>query len=150
MSTRWFEVPSWPGLAHPFSLFDSLFGDELSAFPQARSSRAASVTAPRFVSEEHDEGFVLRADLPGVSEKDLEITVHQGTLTISGQRRIELPEGYQARHRERSAMRFARTLRLSDEMDAERIEARMQHGVLTLSIPKRPEVQPRQIPVKTV
>ena len=147
MLTRWYQTPthSMVDWARPLfgpTLFDGVFDD---FFAQVRSASAG----PRFTSHDEGNAVVLRAEVPGLSEKDIHISFENGTLTISGERKIEAPEGYQARIRERTNMRFARSFSLSSQMEVEKAEAKIEHGVLTLTIPRRPEAQPRQIQIKT-
>jgi HSP20 family protein len=89
---------------------------------------------------EDDQKFELHADLPGVRRDDLDIQVENDVLTIKGERKLEL-DG------ERVAGAFARTFTLPKQVDAEKIAASLKDGVLTLTLPKRPEAQPRQIKV---
>lgn len=97
-----------------------------------------------------DDGtsFVLRADVPGLTEKDFEISVAGNTVTLRGERKVEIPEGYSVHRRERSAVRFAKSFELPTRVDADKVTATLKHGVLTLTLPKAAEAQPRQISVK--
>jgi HSP20 family protein len=145
MLTRWYQTPSsvveWQRPLFRSSLFDDVFEN---FFAQARSVSAG----PRLTSYDHGGEVVLRAEVPGMSEKDIQISCENDVVTILGERRIEVPEGYQPRIRERSAMRFSRSFTVPPECDLEKAEARIENGLLTMTIPKRPEVQPRQIPIK--
>ena len=98
---------------------------------------------------EAEDHFVLKADLPGLSEGDVAIEVHDGALTISGERRAE----EQTRERgwvrvERSFGRFSRSLTLPDGVDPEAITASFDKGVLEVRIPKPEERKPRRIAIK--
>jgi HSP20 family protein len=97
-----------------------------------------------------DQGgaFVVRAELPGLSEKDLELTATATTLTLRGERKVEVPQGYSTHRSERTGYRFARTFELPSKVDSDRVEARLENGVLTVTLPKAPEAQPKQINVK--
>jgi HSP20 family protein len=98
--------------------------------------------------EETDGGFVLKADLPGVDEKAIEVTVHDGVLTLSGKREESRDEQTEYGHRrERRFGSFARSFRLGDEVSSEGIVASYKNGVLTVTLPKKEESKPRQIPV---
>ncbi len=96
-----------------------------------------------------DKESILRAELPGVELKDLEISLTGTTLTIKGERKAEdqVPDEkyYQ---RERGAGPFGRTVELPHKVDADKVEASIKDGVLTIKLPKAPEIQPRQIEVK--
>jgi HSP20 family protein len=89
---------------------------------------------------EDDQKFELYADLPGVKQEDLDIQVEKDVLTIKGERKLE-------RKGERVAGAFSRAFTLPKHVDVEKIAATLKDGVLTLTLPKRPEAQPRQIKV---
>jgi len=111
---------------------------------------AASVSwIPRVDIREETERFVVTADLPGVDNKDIEITADKGVLTIRGQRGSEKKtagEGYE--RVERASGSFLRRFTLPESADAEAIKATHVNGVLEVSIPKRPQEQPRRISVQ--
>jgi HSP20 family protein len=92
--------------------------------------------------------LVLKADIPGVTEKDLHLQLTQDVLTVSGERRVTAPEGYSAHRQERSPAKFSRSFTLPCQVNAEAISAALKDGVLTVTLPKAPESQPRQIAVK--
>ena len=92
--------------------------------------------------------LVVEADVPGLSEKDLTITLHEGVLTLAGERKIAAPEGYEARRQERASYKFSRSLALPAKVDAEKTTAVVKDGVLTVTLAKAPEARPRQISVK--
>lgn len=98
---------------------------------------------------ENESELVIRAELPGVAEKDLEITLERGTLTIRGERKDEPPRGYTAVRRERRSMRFSHSYSLPARVDSEKATAMLEDGVLVLTLPKAEESKPRQIPVAT-
>lgn len=91
----------------------------------------------------------VRAEVPGYSDKDIAVTYDQGVLTISGERKLAAPQGYSVHRQERPSQRFARSFTLPPEIDPERINATVKHGVLTVELAKKPQSQPRQIAVKT-
>ena len=98
---------------------------------------------------EKDDHFLLEAELPGLEEKDVEITVEDSHLVIRGERQEEKrseKENYLIR--ERRATKFERSFRLSDKVDRERIEASFKNGVLTVLAYKRPESKPSKIMIK--
>ena len=104
--------------------------------------------APAVDIDEDENGYVLTADLPGVRQEAIEVSVHQGVLVLSGKR--EEPGADSAAnstHRERQHGAFCRQFRLGSKLDAEQIAASYKNGVLSVVIPKKPEVKPRQIPV---
>jgi HSP20 family protein len=99
---------------------------------------------------EHDDHFVLRADLPGLTEDDVNIELHDGSLTISGERKAEHTTQERGFYRvERQFGSFSRTLTLPDGIDPERIKASFSNGVLEVGIPKPEERKPRKIEIGT-
>jgi HSP20 family protein len=104
---------------------------------------------PHVDIHEEAERFVVVADLPGVDSKDIEITADKGVLTVKGERRSEKKsskDGFESV--ERASGTFLRRFTLPESADAEAIKATHVNGVLELSIPKRPQEQPRRISVQ--
>lgn len=107
-----------------------------------------SAFSPAFEIKETNEAFVLKADLPGVDENDLDIAVHNSVLTVSGRRQAEERkegEGYALYERQFGS--FSRSFALPEMADGDRIEAKLDRGVLTLTIGKKAEAKPRKISV---
>jgi HSP20 family protein len=101
---------------------------------------------PRFDVKETKEGYLFRADLPGVDEKNLDISLTGNLLTISGHREEEKrdeSETYYAS--ERTYGSFSRAFTLPEGTDGDHVSADLKNGVLVLTIPKKPEVQPKKI-----
>ena len=116
----------------------------------ADGAEAARVSwIPHVDIHEEAERFVVTADVPGVEPKDIEITADKGVLTIRGERRSEKKRPRTVTSAS-SAPRgtFLRRFTLPESADAEAIKARHVNGVLELSIPKRPQEQPRRISVQ--
>jgi HSP20 family protein len=110
------------------------------------SGRQVSAFVPAFEVKETNEAFVLKADVPGVADADLDIAVHNNVLTISGTRHAEdRKEGESFALYERQYGSFSRSFALPETADGERIDAKLDAGVLTLSILKRAEAKPRKI-----
>lgn len=104
-----------------------------------------SWTPPVDVSEEGDN-LILKAELPGMKEEDIEIEFENGLLTLKGERSFEAEKTDRNYHRiERSYGKFVRTFNLPRSVDAEGISANYENGVLEVTIPKREEAKPRQI-----
>ncbi|HEY0712744.1 MAG TPA: Hsp20/alpha crystallin family protein, partial [Polyangia bacterium] len=97
---------------------------------------------------EADNNLVLVADLPGVQASDVEVTLEKDVLTVAGQRKLELPAGHTVHRQERRAARFSRSFSLPCKVDGDALSAEMADGVLTITMPKAAEAQPRRIPVK--
>ena len=113
-----------------------------------RSSIVTSNWTPAVDIKEQDQRFVLKADIPGVDPKDIDITMEDGVLTIKGERQHESEEGANGYKRvERSYGTFYRRFSLPDTADADRVTAKGKHGVLEVVIPKHEKVQPRRIAV---
>jgi HSP20 family protein len=97
---------------------------------------------------ETDEHFVLRADLPGMSEDDIKLEFEDGTLTVSGERRAEHETKNEGYYRvERAFGAFSRSLTLPEGIDAEAVSASFDRGVLEVRIPKPEERKPRRIEI---
>jgi HSP20 family protein len=104
---------------------------------------------PQVDVREEAERFVVTADLPGVDGKDIEVTAEKGVLTVRGERRAEKKTENDGFTRiERASGTFLRRFTLPETADAEAIKATHVNGVLELSIPKRPQAQPRRISVQ--
>jgi HSP20 family protein len=112
--------------------------------------RAASLTAgwPRVNLLDDGKNLYLTADVPGMSEADINITFHDGALTLKGERKVTVPEGYHPQRQERSGIKFSRTVSLPVAVDAEKSTATVKDGVLTVTLAKAPEAQPRRIAVR--
>jgi HSP20 family protein len=97
---------------------------------------------------EHDDHFLLRADLPGLTEEDVSIELNDGSLTVSGERNAEHDQRERGFYRlERQFGKFSRTLTLPDGIDGEQIKASFTNGVLEVWIPKPEQRKPRRIPI---
>lgn len=99
---------------------------------------------------ETEDGYTLMADLPGVDKKDLELSVENNVLTIKGEKKTGAEEKKEKRffRRETWAGSFRRTISLPAAADSSNVNAQLKNGVLTVTIGKREELKPRQIPVK--
>jgi HSP20 family protein len=122
---------------------------ELLSWDPFFGGRQVTAFAPAFEVKETNDAFVLKADLPGVAEGDLDIGVHNNVLTVSGSRAAEdRKEGETYALYERQFGSFTRSFSLPDIADGEKIEANLINGVLTLSIAKKAEAKPRKIELK--
>jgi HSP20 family protein len=127
----------------PFSTeFDRLFN---TLFERAGASQRWT---PAMDLVEHEDHFVLRADLPGLVEDDVSIEVRDNTLRISGERKAEHEQRERGWYRvERQFGKFSRALTLPDGINPDAIEAAFHHGVLEVRIPKPEERKPRRIAI---
>lgn len=152
MLTRFSDFSDWPSFG--FSDFsrgsphgqlrrelDRLLGDFERMTGAATPSAAVSV-------EDDGSNYVFRADVPGLTESDIEVNVAGNTLTLRGERKLEVPENHSVHRRERSPFRFAKSFELPARVEADKATATLKNGVLTLTLPKAAEAQPRQISVK--
>lgn len=112
------------------------------------SRAVASGTFPATNLYDAGSALVLTAELPGVVEKELEITLTQDVLTVAGGRKLGVPEGYSVYRQERPPFRFSRSYTLPVKVDPEKTVARFENGVLEVTLEKAPEVKPRQIDVR--
>jgi len=104
---------------------------------------------PTFEVKETKDSYVFKADLPGVKEGDLDLSLTGNRLTISGQRQDEQKqEGETFYAYERSYGSFSRSFTLPEGIDAEHVQADLKDGVLVVAVPKKPEVQPKRISLK--
>lgn len=102
--------------------------------------------APSFEVKETGDAFVFKADLPGIKENDLDISLTGNRLTVSGQRHEDKrEEGDTYYAYERSYGAFSRSFTLPEGIDADHVQAELKDGVLNVMIPKKPEVQPKRI-----
>ena len=108
--------------------------------------RAQEFVVPGVDIFETNEGYVLEAEMPGVNKDGLEITLDGTEITITGHR-TNVPPAGQALFRERQAVDYRRTFELDPAIDTGRISARMNQGVLTLTLPKSAKAKPQKIAV---
>jgi HSP20 family protein len=148
MLTRFYDFnPSFSPLDELRRRFDRVFED-IDREPAPREAASVAV-GPRVNLYDRGAELVLTADVPGLSEKDLQITLDRESLTIRGERKVTPPEGYTAHRRERESLKFARSFTLPAKVDPERASATVKDGVLTLTLAKAADAQPRQIAVKS-
>jgi len=129
--------------------FDQLFN---TLFPaSATGNRKASDTtvwSPRADFVETADAFEIYVDLPGIPREDIEIQYHEGTLTVSGDRKTRHAEGKPTYLRqERTYGRFSRSFTLPETVDPNRIEATYEHGVLRIHLHKVKESKPHRITI---
>jgi HSP20 family protein len=119
------------------------------AFPPAAGFGGSFARALPMDTVRRDGELVLRFDVPGVDPEKIDVTVNKGLLTVTATREEEHAEGENPVVRERLFGRFSRAIRLSDNLDADGIEASHHDGVLELRVPVREEAKPRKIAVGT-
>jgi HSP20 family protein len=141
---------------HPFAAMDLLRRRMDRLFDEIQPGREGgrdvermwSGRFPRLSFADTGAGLVLEADLPGLDDKDVQLSIHQDVLTIRGERKQDTPQGFYVHRQERRPVRFSRSFALPCKVDPEKSEATLKNGVLTITLPKAVEAQPRQIAVK--
>lgn len=144
------ELSTWPGFGRLSNLrdeIDRLFAGPLSEL--ARTSRLLSGWTPALDLHEDKDNFVVKIELPGMKKEDIDVSLHDGSLSFSGERKGEEKfEGADVYHSERFFGHFQRTLTLPAAVDADKITAQYKDGVLTVTLPKAEEAKPKQIDVQ--
>jgi len=126
--------------------FDRFFED--FGWPTVLSEDKTFV--PAFDVSETDSAVIVKAEVPGIEQKDIDISLSNGLLTIKGEKKLEKKEENEQFHSlERSYGAFSRTFRLPVEVDVEKVDAGYKDGVLTVTLPKIETAQPRKIEVKS-
>jgi len=132
-----------PASEFPFRAFENFLYD----WPY-RSAENHQAWAPAVDILEKDGNLILEAHLPGVVEKDIDLKLEGHVLTLNGERKLENEENQKNYHRRESYFgSFSRSFTLPDTVDSEKIKAEYKNGILTVTIPQKPEVRPRSIPV---
>lgn len=114
-----------------------------------RSDFAVRPSVPAMDLVELKDRYQVKVDLPGLSKDDIQISMHDGVLAISGEKKGEKQETEgNLVHHERWSGKFSRSLKLAKDVDANQIEATFENGVLEVSLPFVPEAQPKKIEVR--
>jgi len=133
-------------MLRPGQLLNHLFRDSFMT-PFERLNETTS-TMPVDVYEIED-AFVVKASMPGLTADDLSINVEQRVVTIQGEAKAEEQQGLHSLHQERRIGRFMRTFTLPSPVDAAKVQAVLENGVLTLTLPKSEAFKPRRIQVRS-
>ena len=115
---------------------------------QGRTQSVESAIRPPVDIFEDGDGITLLADMPGVSKDRLNLRVDGNNLVLEGDMQFELPEQAEALYADVRSTRYRRSFALSAELEAQKIEANLKDGVLTVRIPKRAALRPRKIEVR--
>jgi HSP20 family protein len=135
----------------PFRLLNRFHRDFSRFFDDTGANGELAVTSwlPSVDVREEAERFVVSVDLPGVDKKDIEVVAEKGVLTIKGERHSEKKNGDASYERvERVSGKFLRRFTLPENAQADAISAKQTNGVLEVTIPKQPQVQPKRIEVQ--
>jgi HSP20 family protein len=139
----------WPGVGRLSTLreeIDRLFESPLAEL--ARGSQILSGWTPALDLFEDKDNFVVKAELPGMKREDIEVSLHEGSLSISGERKTEEKRQEADVYRtERFFGRFQRTVALPTPVAGDKVKASYKDGVLTITLPKTEEAKPKQIEV---
>jgi HSP20 family protein len=136
---------------NPATALSELIDDFFGSTELSRPNRELVATRwPEVDVVEDEKSYLLRADMPGLEKKDISVTVENGVLSISGEKKEERKEQKDGRftYYERSYGKFNRSFNLPEHVDAEHIEANYKNGVLELKINKTEKAKPKEIEVK--
>ena len=122
-----FDGPFWPNTARQAQLFNGW--------------------TPAMDLYQTNDDIVAMVELPGMRKEDIEISLHDGMLTISGERKEEKAEGEKAARTERFVGKFRRSISLPTRVDSNKVNATYRDGILTVTLPKAEEAKPKQIQV---
>lgn len=132
-------------------VFDSFLGNRWSGLPSMLGTEPRErMVVPSIDVRENASEIVIEAELPGLEEKDVDVTLRDGILTIKGNKKSEAERTEDDVHiTERSFGSFQRSLRVPDSVDEEHIKAKLEKGVLHVALPKRPEAvrSEKKIPI---
>lgn len=149
--TRWQRpaLGNWPGFGRLTDLRDEI--DRLFEVPLAelaRSSQILSGWTPWMDVYEDKDNVYVRAELPGMKKEDIDLSLHNGSLSISGERKSEDKyKDAEVYRSERFFGRFQRTVTLPTTVAADKVKAQYQDGILTVTLPKAEEAKPKHIDV---
>jgi HSP20 family protein len=142
-------LTNWPSFGRLSDLreeIDRLFESPLSEL--TRTSQLLSGWTPALDVYENKDNFVVKAELPGMKKEDIEVSLHDGSLSISGERKTESKhEDAEVYRAERFFGRFQRTVSLPTTVAADKVKAAYHDGVLTITLPKTEEAKPKKIDV---
>lgn len=145
--TRW---DPYRELATMRQVLDRFFEDDFARFPSLWERRPEAASLALDVAERED-AFVVKASVPGVAPEDVEVTLTDNVLTIKGEMKADKEINEENYHlRERRFGAFMRSVTLPTAVEAEKIEAVNENGVLTLTLPKAEAVKPKKIEVRKV
>jgi HSP20 family protein len=143
------QTLAWTGLDRLSNLRDEL--DSLFEVPFwsnfGRQSQLFSGWSPALDLYQNNENVTARAELPGMRKEDIEISLQDGTLTISGERKSETAADDKAERTERYVGKFRRSISLPTQVDASKVTANYRDGILTVTLPKAEEAKPKQFQV---
>jgi HSP20 family protein len=149
------RISDWPsyGLGSPFEALDRMRRemDRLAGgLGRGMFREPTAGVFPLMNITENEDGFVVRAELPGMKADEIDISVTHDTLSISGERKIPAESEDAKYHRkEREAGKFNRIVNMHSQISTEKVEASSVDGILTIVLPKAEEAKPKQITIKS-
>ena len=140
--TRWNPTTAYLTSREPFfRLFDSFFNGDV----QGEETRS---WVPPVDIQENGEAYLFHAELPGLTKEDIHITLENNVLRVSGERKFEKDAKMENYHRvERTYGTFTRTFSLPTQVDADKVQAAFENGILTITVPKAEQAKPRRIAI---
>jgi HSP20 family protein len=108
---------------------------------------AFRTSGPRTNLYENGDNFEIRVEVPGIAKDDLNVNIQGNYLEISGSRIDDTPDGYKVHRIERGTNTFSRSFTLPDEVDVDKVEAKLKDGILYLVLPKSEAAKPKQISI---
>ncbi len=141
--SNWQSLDRWSNLRDEIN---SLFESPLWSAPM-RQAQLFNGWTPALDLYQSNDDVVAVIELPGMRKEEIEISLHDGVLTISGERQDEKPEGDKAGRSERFVGKFRRSISLPTRVDGNKVNATYKDGILTVTLPKADEVKPKQIQV---
>lgn len=134
----WMSRPGWD----PFNWFFRDVGWPIVSFEE-------DAWAPPLDVAETENEMVVRVEIPGMDEKDVDINLSRGLLTVSGEKKVEKVENETCHCMESCYGKFSRTVRLPFEVDTDKVDAIFRNGVLRITLPKSEAAKPKKIEVKS-
>ncbi len=123
-----------------FTDYDRIYGDDFGW--------QVADAAPRTNLYDNGDQFEVKAEVPGLAKDDLKIMIQGNYLELSGSRESDTPEGYKAHRVERGSTSFTRSFTLPSDVDVDKVEAKLNNGILSLILPKAEAAKPKQIGIK--
>ncbi len=120
--------------------------DRFSNFATTHKEKLERAWMPRIDTVENKDNYVIYAELPGLKKEDIKINVTENTLAIYGEKKND-QENENLHYSERSFGKFERSFTLSSKIDSEKIKADYTNGVLSITLPKKEDVKPREIAI---
>jgi len=143
------DLSTWPALDRWADLRDEM--NSLFDLPMtgnfARQAQLFSGWTPALDLYQNNDNVVAVVELPGMRKEDIDISLHDGMLTIAGERQSSSSEGENAERTERFSGKFRRSITLPSRVDADKVSASYKDGVLTVTLPKAEEAKPKKVEV---